>query len=54
MILEDRPSEVLENSVLRSSIDLGPFAFDEVYELEVEGVRLVDWITTLVMMMGVE
>ena len=33
LILDDRPTEVLENSTLRSSIELGPFSFDETYEL---------------------
>jgi hypothetical protein len=33
LILRDRPTEVLHNSTLRSSIDLGPFSFDETYEL---------------------
>ena len=33
LILHDRPSEVEPNSVLRSSIELGPFAFDETYRL---------------------
>ena len=33
MVLDDRPTEVLENSTLRSSIELGPFSFDETYEL---------------------
>jgi hypothetical protein len=34
LILHDRPTEVLHNSTLRSSIDLGPFSFDETYELD--------------------
>jgi hypothetical protein len=33
LILEDRPSEVRENSTLRAFIRLGPFRFDETYEL---------------------
>jgi len=33
LILHDRPTEVLRDSILRSSIDLGPFSFDETYEL---------------------
>lgn len=33
MTLHDRPSEVVENSVLRSQIRLGPFDFDETYDL---------------------
>lgn len=33
MILHDRPSEVIEQSVLRSTIRLGPFDFDETYDL---------------------
>lgn len=33
LILVDRPSEVVPNSILRSSIRLGPFAFDETYRL---------------------
>jgi hypothetical protein len=33
LILHDRPSEVEPDSVLRSSIGLGPFAFDETYQL---------------------
>jgi hypothetical protein len=33
LVLDDRPSEVLRNSILRSSIHLGPFAFDEIYDL---------------------
>jgi hypothetical protein len=33
LILDDRPSRVVENSILQSSIHLGPFDFDETYEL---------------------
>ena len=33
LILHDHPSEVVPNSTLRSSISLGPFAFDEIYRL---------------------
>ncbi len=33
LILVDCPSEVVPNSILRSSISLGPFAFDEIYRL---------------------
>lgn len=33
LILDDRPTEVLDNSTLRSSIELGPFSFDETYRL---------------------
>jgi hypothetical protein len=33
LILDDRPTEVLADSTLRSSIELGPFSFDETYEL---------------------
>lgn len=33
LTLHDRPTEVLRVSVLRSSIELGPFSFDETYEL---------------------
>ena len=33
LILDDRPTEVLENATLRSSIELGPFGFDETYQL---------------------
>jgi hypothetical protein len=33
LILHDRPTEVLRGSTLRSSIDLGPFSFDETYQL---------------------
>lgn len=41
MILHDRPSEVEAPSLLRSSIRLGPFDFDETYTL-----RAVDASTT--------
>jgi len=34
LILDDRPSRVVEKSILQSSINLGPFAFDETYELD--------------------
>lgn len=34
LILHDRPTEVVPASILRSSIRLGPFDFDETYELE--------------------
>jgi len=34
LILHDRPTEVLRDSTLRSSIDLGPFSFDETYQLQ--------------------
>jgi uncharacterized protein YndB with AHSA1/START domain len=34
LTLHDRPSEVAPNATLRSSIDLGPFAFDEIYLLD--------------------
>ncbi len=37
LILDDRPSEVVSNSILRSSITLGPFAFDETYRLRSPG-----------------
>ena len=40
LILNDRPSEVVQNSTLRSSIDLGPFAFDEIYELDSSDPKL--------------
>jgi len=33
LILHDRPSEVVPNRTLRSSIRLGPFTFDETYTL---------------------
>lgn len=33
LILDDHPSEVVPDSILRSSIRLGPFAFDETYRL---------------------
>ena len=33
LTLHDRPSEVVPNKTLRSSIRLGPFAFDETYTL---------------------
>jgi hypothetical protein len=33
LVLQDRPTEVLPNSTLRSSIELGPFSFDEIYQL---------------------
>lgn len=33
LILDDRPTEVLVDSTLRSSLELGPFSFDEIYEL---------------------
>jgi hypothetical protein len=33
LILHDRPTEVVPASILRSSIQLGPFRFDETYEL---------------------
>jgi hypothetical protein len=34
LILHDRPTEVVPASILRSSIRLGPFDFDETYELQ--------------------
>jgi hypothetical protein len=34
LILHDRPTEVVSASVLRSSIQLGPFHFDETYQLQ--------------------
>jgi hypothetical protein len=34
LTLHDRPTEVLRDSTLRSSIDLGPFSFDETYQLQ--------------------
>ena len=34
LVLHDRPSEVVPNRTLRSSIQLGPFEFDETYTLE--------------------
>lgn len=37
LILHDRPTEVLENSTLRSSIELGPFRYDETYRLRSHG-----------------
>lgn len=37
LILHDRPTEVVQDSTLRSSIDLGPFRFDETYQLESPG-----------------
>ena len=37
LILHDRPTRVEPGSVLRSSIRLGPFAFDETYTLRDEG-----------------
>lgn len=37
MILHDRPSEVVPTTTLRSSISLGPFAFDETYTLAADG-----------------
>ncbi len=40
LILDDRPSEVVENATLRSSIDLGPFAFDEIYLLDSSDPRV--------------
>lgn len=39
LLLHDRPSEVVRNSTLRSSIRLGPFAFDEVYRLDSSDLR---------------
>jgi hypothetical protein len=35
LTLHDRPTEVLQDRTLRSSIELGPFRFDETYELRV-------------------
>ncbi|MEB2343123.1 MAG: SRPBCC family protein [Deltaproteobacteria bacterium] len=37
LVLHDRPSEVVPAATLRSSIDLGPFTFDETYTLRAEG-----------------
>ncbi len=37
MTLHDRPSEVVPAATLRSSITLGPFAFDETYSLRADG-----------------
>jgi hypothetical protein len=37
LVLHDRPSEVLPNKTLRSSIQLGPFEIDETYTLESSG-----------------
>jgi len=37
LILHDRPTQVERASVLRSSIRLGPFDFDEIYTLRKEG-----------------
>lgn len=34
LTLHDRPTEVLRDSTLRSSIELGPFSFDETYQLQ--------------------
>jgi hypothetical protein len=37
LILHDRPSQVETASILRSSIRLGPFDFDEIYTLRGQG-----------------
>jgi hypothetical protein len=36
MILHDRPTEVVAEKTLRASIQLGPYAFDEIYTLTAE------------------
>lgn len=40
MILHDRPTEVVPAVTLRSSITLGPFAFDETYTLRPDGAGM--------------
>jgi hypothetical protein len=42
LVLHDRPSEVVANRTLRSSIRLGPFEFDETYALEARGENRTD------------